>query len=334
MLKSDIAKLAEQLRSDYELFKAQQNQLTGKMTEMIKLEVDTRLACDTENRALNEAAIKRIIEELGVFKDSVERQNKKFANDMKESNAENSERAEFLSRYVDAQVKKLDEQIEEQLKKIKILCAKLTAQVKEHFRSEEESTAKLINEMQESRKELTEQVEKLKADHTDSLNDIGAWMSMRKIEETVSSTFIYEALNTISKDSASRLSLLETATEALITSQAEQSDKCEQLHSELSTKTSEEIERKLQALMERLSGENIAQWNQSVRLTEKVMSPEGVKEALDVAPPGVLGMKDIRKVLSAMAEEQARPKLAAGDDSASSGSRKELLQNLLPDNLE
>lgn len=334
MLKSDIAKLAEQLRSDYELFKAQQNQLTGKMTEMIKLEVDTRLACDTENRALNEAAIKRIIEELGVFKDSVERQNKKFANDMKESNAENSERAEFLSRYVDTQVKKLDEQTEEQLKKIKILCAKLTAQVKEHFRNEEEDMAKLINDVQESRKEFTEQMEALKADHADSLNDIGAWMSMRKIEETVSSNSIYEALNSITKESGGRLSLLEAATETLITSQAEQSNKCEHLHAELSAKTSEEIERKFQALMEKLSGENMAQWSQSVRLTEKVMSPEGVKEALDVAPPGVLEMKDIRKVLSAMAEEQARPKLVAGDDSASSRSHKELLHDMLPDDLE
>ena len=45
-LKSDISKLAEQLRTDYEIFKNQQNTLTEKLTEMIKLEVDSRLSAE------------------------------------------------------------------------------------------------------------------------------------------------------------------------------------------------------------------------------------------------------------------------------------------------
>eukprot|EP00831_Metopus_contortus_P002585 TRINITY_DN10945_c0_g1_i2.p1 TRINITY_DN10945_c0_g1~~TRINITY_DN10945_c0_g1_i2.p1 ORF type:complete len:317 (-),score=87.99 TRINITY_DN10945_c0_g1_i2:93-1043(-) len=50
MLKSDITKLAEQLRTDYELFKSQQNQLTEKMTEMIKLEVESRLSGEQKKK--------------------------------------------------------------------------------------------------------------------------------------------------------------------------------------------------------------------------------------------------------------------------------------------
>jgi len=310
ILKSDITKLAEQLRNDYEAFKSQQNQLTEKITEMIKLEVDTRLACDTENRALNEAAIKRMIEEFGVFKEAIERQNKIFAKDLKESNAENSERANFLSRYIDEQIKKLEEQIDEQLKKIKVLCAKLTIQIKDNFKNEEENIAKLTNQIEENKRDLDKRIEALNDDYNDSMNEIEAWRTMKKIEDIVSSNAVYEALNDLSKEALKRITNLETLTETLSTAQIQKVEKCDKQSAELAAKTTEEIDRKIQALMERLSGENISQWNQSVKLTEKVMSPEGVKDTLDSIPPQVLQMSDIKKALHEISEgDQGRPKL-------------------------
>jgi hypothetical protein len=106
-LKSDITKLAEQLRTDYELFKNQQTELTEKMTEMIKLEVDARLNAERfpklplsqyfrENKALTQSMIKGVMQEIKLLKDGVEKQHKRFGKDLKEANSENSERAHFL----------------------------------------------------------------------------------------------------------------------------------------------------------------------------------------------------------------------------------------------
>ena len=121
---------------------------------MIKLEVDTRLACDRETKALNEAAIKKVVEEFTLFKEDIEKKHNKLMKDLKEANAENSERANFLSRYIDEQIRKLDEQIDEQLKKIKVLCAKLTEQVKEHFQAEELNLMQIKSELLKNTEEF------------------------------------------------------------------------------------------------------------------------------------------------------------------------------------
>ena len=83
---------------------------------------------------------------------------KKLAKDLKEANAENSERANFLSRYIDEQTKKLDEQIDAQLKKIKLLRAKLTEQVKEQFQAEELNLMQMKNEITNHKEEFNTKI--------------------------------------------------------------------------------------------------------------------------------------------------------------------------------
>ena len=310
LLKSDITKLAEQLRTDYELFKSQQNQLTAKITEMIKLEVDTRLTCDRENRAANEAAIKKIIEELGMFKEAVEKQNKHFAKDLKESNSENSERANFLSRYIDDQIKKLDTQVDDQIKKIKLLCARLTEQIKENFKGEEETLMQLSNELKENKEKFSNQLEELKNNCELSFNDISAWISVKKMEDTVCSETFDSTINNLSEESLKRIADLENLTQTLNKDQKDQGENCGKLNDDLEARIREEVDRKIQSMMEKLSGENIMQWNESVKLTEKIMSPEGLKDTLNAVPPNIMQMDDIKKAFVGISEaEQGRPKI-------------------------
>eukprot|EP01022_Parablepharisma_sp_SALTPOND_P028633 TRINITY_DN712_c0_g1_i1.p5 TRINITY_DN712_c0_g1~~TRINITY_DN712_c0_g1_i1.p5 ORF type:complete len:350 (-),score=74.39 TRINITY_DN712_c0_g1_i1:2511-3560(-) len=300
---------------DYELFKSQQNQLTEKITEMIKLEVDTRLACDRENRMLNETSIKKLIEELNGFKEAVEKQNKRFARDMKEANAENSERANFLSRYIDDQVKKLDEQVDEQLRKIKLLCAKLTEQVKEHFQNEEISLTEMRTDLKKNVDELNNGMNNLKDYCEASLSDIATHMAMERVLDAVQSESIYTAVNQTRNDSLERLVALENSLNTLVNTQEEQRAECEKRNKETTETLKEDSERKIQAILERLKGENQNQWAQATKLVEKIMSPEGAKEALKVAPPTVMKMDEIRKALDQIGENEAekvRPKIVTG----------------------
>jgi hypothetical protein len=52
MLRTEIAKITDGSKFDIEAFKAQQVQVTEKLSEMIRMEVDSRLATDKETKLL------------------------------------------------------------------------------------------------------------------------------------------------------------------------------------------------------------------------------------------------------------------------------------------
>ena len=51
-LRNEIGKVADNIRYDVEGFKGQQVQVTEKLTEMIRMEVDSRLQADKESKQL------------------------------------------------------------------------------------------------------------------------------------------------------------------------------------------------------------------------------------------------------------------------------------------
>jgi DNA repair exonuclease SbcCD ATPase subunit len=308
-LKSDLTKLTEQLHTDYELFKFQQNQLTEKITQMIKLEVDTRLKCDRENRELSEADIKRVIEELAFFREETEKNYSKLTRDLKEANTENSERANFLSRYIDEQVKKLDDQLNEQLKKLKVLCAKLTEQVKEHFKSEEESMQQLKDQLTKSTEEINKTVTELKTYCESTLNDIEVDIVMKSITNTIESDTFFAAINKLTEESTRRIKGLEVTVENESKALKEEEVRCKEENRVLVERIEEEIERKTQAILERVKSEDIDQWNQSIKLVEQTM--QSTKKLLQELPPQVMKMEDVKKVLGGM-NEAPKPKLITG----------------------
>lgn len=63
-LRTEIAKAQEVMRYEMDSFKGQQVQVTEKLAEMIKMEVDSRLQTDKETKALYQGLIKNCMNEI------------------------------------------------------------------------------------------------------------------------------------------------------------------------------------------------------------------------------------------------------------------------------
>jgi ethanolamine utilization protein EutQ (cupin superfamily) len=61
------------VRYDIEGFKGQQVQVTEKLSEMIKMEVDSRLSSDKETKVLIQNLIKNVMVELSNVKEQTDR---------------------------------------------------------------------------------------------------------------------------------------------------------------------------------------------------------------------------------------------------------------------
>ncbi len=303
VLKSDITKLAEQLRTDYELFKSQQNQLTGKITEMIKLEVETRLVGEKENKAVTEAIFRKFVDDMNLFRDAVEKQNRRFAKDLKELSTESSERANSLSRYVEDVAKKHAEAVDGQLQKIKLLCAKLTEQVKEHFQSTERTIAEIkqthAEDVAEIKVEVSEYKDRCEKEH----QDLGVRCELDRMLSITEAENVYRKMKWIYKESQDWRGLLVESMAKLQKSVQDSDKKCSDRTQQFIAKTQEDVDRKIQATLEKLKKANLDLWNTSLQLSEKRFSREGVREVLELVPPQVMAYPDIKYALNQLGSE-------------------------------
>lgn len=69
MLRTEIAKITDGSKYDIEAFKSQQVQVTEKLSEMIRMEVDSRLSTDKETKNLIQNLIKNVMLEVASVKD-------------------------------------------------------------------------------------------------------------------------------------------------------------------------------------------------------------------------------------------------------------------------
>lgn len=95
------------MRFDVDTFKGQQVQVTEKISEMIKMEVDSRLQTDKESKQLYQGLIRNAMNEIQQFKDQQEQTLQRLVKDVKETAQDSAERAHFLSRYIDEEVIKI-----------------------------------------------------------------------------------------------------------------------------------------------------------------------------------------------------------------------------------
>lgn len=84
-LRTEIVKAADGLRYDVDSFKGQQVQVTEKLSEMIKMEVDARLQADKETKNLYQGLIKNVMQELNAVKESTEQTVTKLTKDVKDT---------------------------------------------------------------------------------------------------------------------------------------------------------------------------------------------------------------------------------------------------------
>eukprot|EP01017_Pseudomicrothorax_dubius_P007317 TRINITY_DN12260_c0_g1_i2.p1 TRINITY_DN12260_c0_g1~~TRINITY_DN12260_c0_g1_i2.p1 ORF type:complete len:594 (+),score=192.62 TRINITY_DN12260_c0_g1_i2:215-1996(+) len=132
-LRGDFVKFQEILRREVDLFKGEQTTVNGKLMEMMKVEVDTRLSSDVELKNHTSVLAANLATDLAALRDAAERQNKQFATDLRAISGESAERANQVSRYVDSEVKRLDETSTQRYEKTKVLLAKIAEQFKNHL---------------------------------------------------------------------------------------------------------------------------------------------------------------------------------------------------------
>lgn len=110
-LRTEIAKAQDNVRYDVDNFKGQQVQVTEKLSEMIKMEVDSRLQTDKESKNLYQGLIRNVMQEVTSFRESQEAVIQKLVKDVKDTAQDSAERAHFLSRYIDEEVLKIGQKV-------------------------------------------------------------------------------------------------------------------------------------------------------------------------------------------------------------------------------
>eukprot|EP00826_Nyctotherus_ovalis_P004177 TRINITY_DN10875_c0_g4_i1.p1 TRINITY_DN10875_c0_g4~~TRINITY_DN10875_c0_g4_i1.p1 ORF type:complete len:316 (+),score=110.62 TRINITY_DN10875_c0_g4_i1:1253-2200(+) len=303
---------------DYELFKSQQSQLTEKITEMIKLEVETRLEGEKESKMVTEAIFTKFVDDMTAFKELMEKQNRRFAKDLKEVSTESSERSSFLSRYIEDLVKKQEESTDAQFQKIKLLCAKLTEEVKEHIQGSEKLLTDVKNEQAEMKLLLKESLEESHRNLSAIEIDMAVKMSLEQAANKIEFDNIYDTFNKLNVN-LQTLSTQHTETvEALGKSAEESKANCYKVSEELMKKAEEQADKKIQATLEQLRKANQDVWDFSLKLSDKMFSREGRKDILDLVPPQVLRSPDIKGQLGDLVVETKgeypKPRLDVPED--------------------
>lgn len=96
---------------------------------------------------LTNAIASDIINEINNLKDAIEKQNKRFSQELKENSLESSEKANQLSIYIDDQVKNLSNDFMKRNEKIKQIFTKLAEQLKNHLITYDASKRELVNKV-------------------------------------------------------------------------------------------------------------------------------------------------------------------------------------------
>ena len=123
---------------DIELQKTILNQITEKIHETIKMEIDERIKADMEAKAFNQNIYKTMETEINKLKKEIEEINKQVQSDIKLVSKDCSERAHNISKYIDQ--KMLDAVLgkNDSLDKIKKFIDQVIAQVKTNISSQNE----------------------------------------------------------------------------------------------------------------------------------------------------------------------------------------------------
>lgn len=113
-----------------------------------------------------------------MFREAVDKQNKKFAKDIKEVSLESAERANQLSRYIDQEIKRVSDGMAKRYDKLKIIFAKFGEQFKNHLINTEafrKETVEKMKEMEDTfyhmRDEIAQSMQRLETDVDQKLKD-------------------------------------------------------------------------------------------------------------------------------------------------------------------
>ena len=84
-IRAEVSKINDAVRYEIDAFKSQQLQVTDKLSEMIKVEVDQRLTSDKDTKMLVQNLLKNIMNEVGSIKEAQEGTVQKILKEVKEA---------------------------------------------------------------------------------------------------------------------------------------------------------------------------------------------------------------------------------------------------------
>ena len=133
MLRAEVSKINDAVKYEIDGFKGSQLQVTDKLSEMIRLEVDQRMNSDKETKQLVQNLLKNVMNEVTAIKEGQDGNVSQILKEVKDAQQDSAERAHFLSRYIDEEIVKINQKTGKQTENLKVLCAKLTEQFKKHL---------------------------------------------------------------------------------------------------------------------------------------------------------------------------------------------------------
>jgi len=68
-MRGEIVKISDSVRYELDGFKGQQSQVTDKLSEMIRVEVDSRLTSDKDTKLLVQNLLKNVMNEVATIKE-------------------------------------------------------------------------------------------------------------------------------------------------------------------------------------------------------------------------------------------------------------------------
>ena len=132
-LRAEVSKINDAVKYEIDGFKGSQLQVTDKLSEMIRMEVDQRMNSDKETKQLVQNLLKNVMNEVTAIKEGQDGNVGQILKEVKEAQQDSAERAHFLSRYIDEEIVKINQKTGKQTENLKVLCAKLTEQFKKHL---------------------------------------------------------------------------------------------------------------------------------------------------------------------------------------------------------
>jgi len=148
-LREEMGRFQDEVKKEFDGFRQQQTVTTEKLTEMIKIEIDTRLSSDIELKNQINTIAHNISQDIEILKDNLEGQIDGVSKEVRNVAADSAERANQLSRYIDQEISNVTQNFNGKYEKLKVLFAKFGEQFKNHLLNTEAFRKETLTKVQE-----------------------------------------------------------------------------------------------------------------------------------------------------------------------------------------
>lgn len=144
----------DQRERDIELYKTMINNLTERVSETVKLEVEERFKADLENKIITQNITHKFLEELDKLKNKTDETIQQISHIQVECSKDCSIRTQALSKYIENQFSETNSSGNKQSEQMKNYLSKLTEEVKNNIKNQDIINEGLENHFKQLLKEV------------------------------------------------------------------------------------------------------------------------------------------------------------------------------------